>query len=270
MRWIHRAAHARSRPTSPRRPLAFDRKAVKVITIIGIPSAFLLHGYVGFIFGSIKANPVVEQRADADRVPLLGDRVRHRAGDPALHGASRRCAAKPIDMACLDKLASFLFYALIVDFSLEMLDFIHRLYESEESIKILSAAGHEQAVHQPDHPAGAARDARPARRSWSASRLFERFNEELRKLLYFVVGDPDPDRHLQHALERRDRRPAVLQEPPRPDDLQDGAPGHRGTCSPPIALLLLPFFVLAVLLKLLPPWETPAPSPAPGRRNRVI
>src|SRR5207244_1265997 len=27
------------------------------ITIIGIPSAFLLHGYVGFIFGSIKANP---------------------------------------------------------------------------------------------------------------------------------------------------------------------------------------------------------------------
>ena len=40
-------------------------------------------------------------------------------------------------MACLDKLASFLFYAMIVDFSLEMLDFIHRLYESEESIGIL-------------------------------------------------------------------------------------------------------------------------------------
>ena len=25
--------------------------------MIGIPSAFLLHGYVGFIFGSVKANP---------------------------------------------------------------------------------------------------------------------------------------------------------------------------------------------------------------------
>src|SRR3989338_2514365 len=35
----------------------FDNKAGKFITIIGIPSAFLLHGYVGFIFGSIKANP---------------------------------------------------------------------------------------------------------------------------------------------------------------------------------------------------------------------
>jgi formate-dependent nitrite reductase membrane component NrfD len=46
---------------------------------------------------------------------------------------------KEIDIRCLDKLASFLFYAMIVDFSLETLDFIHRIYESEESIKILSA-----------------------------------------------------------------------------------------------------------------------------------
>jgi len=45
---------------------------------------------------------------------------------------------RKINMACLDKLAQFLFYALVVDFSLEMLDFIHRLYESEESIEILS------------------------------------------------------------------------------------------------------------------------------------
>ena len=33
---------------------------------------------------------------------------------------------------------AFLLYALILDFSLEMLDFIHRLYEAEESIEILS------------------------------------------------------------------------------------------------------------------------------------
>jgi Ni/Fe-hydrogenase subunit HybB-like protein len=33
--------------------------------------------------------------------------------------------------------ASYLFYAVIVDFSLEALDFIHRLYQSEESVKIL-------------------------------------------------------------------------------------------------------------------------------------
>src|SRR6266702_6667236 len=34
----------------------YDRVGYAV-TMIGIPSAFLLHGYVGFIFGSVKANP---------------------------------------------------------------------------------------------------------------------------------------------------------------------------------------------------------------------
>lgn len=37
--------------------LHIDDRVGWVITLIGIPSAFLLHGYVGFIFGSIKANP---------------------------------------------------------------------------------------------------------------------------------------------------------------------------------------------------------------------
>ena len=40
-------------------------------------------------------------------------------------------------MGCLDTITSYLFYAVIVDFSLEALDFIHRLYQSEESVKIL-------------------------------------------------------------------------------------------------------------------------------------
>src|SRR3990172_2267713 len=34
-----------------------DEKIVKTLALVGIPSAFLLHGYVGFIFGAIKANP---------------------------------------------------------------------------------------------------------------------------------------------------------------------------------------------------------------------
>src|ERR1017187_5948116 len=37
--------------------LRVDERVGWVVTLIGIPSAFLLHGYVGFIFGSIKANP---------------------------------------------------------------------------------------------------------------------------------------------------------------------------------------------------------------------
>ncbi|MEO1837501.1 MAG: NrfD/PsrC family molybdoenzyme membrane anchor subunit [Akkermansiaceae bacterium] len=34
----------------------FDRKIISVLAGLGIPAAFALHGYVGFIFGSIKAN----------------------------------------------------------------------------------------------------------------------------------------------------------------------------------------------------------------------
>ncbi len=39
-----------------KKSLEIDEKIGRAITIIGIPSAFLLHGYVGFIFGSVKAN----------------------------------------------------------------------------------------------------------------------------------------------------------------------------------------------------------------------
>ena len=39
------------------RSLHIDERLGYFITLVGIPSAFLLHGYVGFIFGSVKANP---------------------------------------------------------------------------------------------------------------------------------------------------------------------------------------------------------------------
>lgn len=41
-------------------------------------------------------------------------------------------------MKCMNKLAELLLYAMIVDFALELLDFMQRLYESEESVHILS------------------------------------------------------------------------------------------------------------------------------------
>jgi Ni/Fe-hydrogenase subunit HybB-like protein len=37
--------------------LTFDRKIIKFLVGIGIPIAAVLHGYVGFIFGGVKANP---------------------------------------------------------------------------------------------------------------------------------------------------------------------------------------------------------------------
>ena len=39
------------------------------------------------------------------------------------------------DMNALDTVAKYLFYVLILDFTLEALDQIHRIYEAEESSK---------------------------------------------------------------------------------------------------------------------------------------
>ncbi len=137
MKWIHKAITLFSTDTSEA-AVEFDRKAVKVITAIGIPSAFLLHGYVGFIFGSIKANPWWSSVL-MPIVFLFSAIVSGIALVVLLYMVIIPLRREKIDMKCLDRMASFLFYAVIVDFSLEMLDFIHRLYESEESIKILSA-----------------------------------------------------------------------------------------------------------------------------------
>lgn len=116
--------------------LRFDKKAAKFITIIGIPSAFLLHGYVGFIFGSVKANPWWSSVL-MPVVFIFSAIVSGIALVMLLYLVISLFRGKPVDMACMDKLASFLLYAMILDLSLETLDFIHRIYESEESIKIL-------------------------------------------------------------------------------------------------------------------------------------
>jgi Ni/Fe-hydrogenase subunit HybB-like protein len=116
--------------------LQFDKKAGKLITIIGIPSAFLLHGYVGFIFGSVKANPWWSSVL-MPVVFLFSAIVSGIALVMLLYMVITLFRRKNVEMTCMDKLASFLLYAMILDFSLENLDFIHRIYESEESIKIL-------------------------------------------------------------------------------------------------------------------------------------
>ena len=135
-RLAYRLISLGSNDISPK-AVAFDQKAVHTITLIGIPSAFLLHGYVGFIFGSVKANPWWSSVL-MPIVFLFSAIVSGIALVLLLYYFTTLVRRKTPEMSCLDKLASFLLYALIVDLSLETLDFIHRLYESEESIKILS------------------------------------------------------------------------------------------------------------------------------------
>jgi Ni/Fe-hydrogenase subunit HybB-like protein len=232
--------------------LMFDKKMVKAITIIGIPSAFLLHGYVGFIFGSIKANPWWNSVL-MPIVFLFSAIVSGISLVILIYMVVTPSRGEKIDMPCLDKMSSYLFYAVIVDFSLEFLDFIHRLYQSEESIKILSEMVMNklyislviiQVLLGMIIPLGV-----------MVTVKLLKFNEELRRLLYFlsailiqlgifatrwnvVIGGQMFSKSFRGLTSYK-------------MDIM----GMEGLLTS-LLLMVLPFVVLAILIKILPPWQS--------------
>jgi len=116
--------------------LRLDERAGFVVTLVGIPSAFLLHGYVGFIFGSVKANPWWSTPL-MPIVFLFSAIVSGIAAVMLLYMAITRLRGQPIDMRCVDEVARYLFYAFVIDFALESLDLVHRIYEADESFRTL-------------------------------------------------------------------------------------------------------------------------------------
>ena len=116
--------------------LEWDERLGYIITVIGVPSAFLLHGYVGFIFGSIKANPWWST-VMMPVIFLLSAMVSGIALVMFMYMVISWIRKVKIDMAALDEIGKFLFLVLILDFTLESLDQVHRIYEAEESFEIL-------------------------------------------------------------------------------------------------------------------------------------
>jgi Ni/Fe-hydrogenase subunit HybB-like protein len=249
-KWVLKILSLFSTDTSEQ-AVAFDKKTVKVITVIGIPSAFLLHGYVGFIFGSVKANPWWSS-VMMPVVFLFSAIVSGIAIVMLLYMIVVPLRGGKIDMKCLDKTASFLFYAVIVDFSIEVLDFIHRLYESEESIKILSELVTTKLFMSLVVLQILLGMLLPLA-VMVVIRVFK-LQEEVRKLLYFVCG-------LLIQLGIFSTRWNVV------IGGQLFSKSFRGLTTykmelmgiegflVALALLIIPFIVLSVLIKLLPPWK---------------
>jgi Ni/Fe-hydrogenase subunit HybB-like protein len=123
------------------RALAIDDRTGWLITVVGIPSAFLLHGYVGFIFGSVKANPWWSTPL-MPVVFLFSAMVSGIALVMVLYMLMMWVRRKTIDMKCVDTVARYLFYTFLIDFSLEMLDLIHRIYEADDSFRSLDFMVH--------------------------------------------------------------------------------------------------------------------------------
>jgi len=263
-RWLYYGLTLGATDTSEK-ALRFDDSAGRWITIIGIPSAFLLHGYVGFIFGSVKANPWWSSVL-MPVVFLLSAIVSGIALVLILYMVTTLARWKPVDMRCLDKLGQFLFYAIVVDFSLEILDFLHRLYESEESIEILSRLIEGrlfislivlQLVLGTLVPLAILGLTSPALRP----RPLIRVPDELRRLLYLgsailvqigilsirwnvVIGGQLFSKSLRGLTVYKVEFLGI-----------EGLAMALG-------LLLLPLLILWGLIRLLPPWQDPAPVPS--------
>ena len=123
------------------RSLRIDERLGYFITLVGIPSAFLLHGYVGFIFGSVKANPWWSSPL-MPIVFIFSAMVSGIAAVMLLYMLSSRLRGKDININCLDKIAQYLLYTFVIDFSLEMLDLLQRIYEADESFRSLDFMVH--------------------------------------------------------------------------------------------------------------------------------
>lgn len=246
---IYKALTLGSEDVSPAARL-IDEKVGYTVTVIGIPSAFMLHGYVGFIFGSVKANPWWSTPL-MPIVFLFSAMVSGIAAVLVLYMASMKLNKMPIDMRCLDTIAKYLFYTFVIDFTLEMLDLVHRTYEADESFRSLDFMVHtrlwgSQVILQ-------ILLGTLAPLTILAATQLGRFSEKTRRVFYptaclmtlvgifamrwnvVIGGQLFSKSFLGYTTYKM------------------GFATREGLL-PSIGLMLLPFVILIVLVKLLPPW----------------
>jgi len=108
--------------------LRIDQKLINLLAGIGIPWAFLLHGYVGFIFGSVKANPWWATPLQP-LIFLMSAVVSGIAMLMVMYSVFRWRARLPYDMRMMRRLMDYLWGFLILDVVLEGLEVVYMFYE---------------------------------------------------------------------------------------------------------------------------------------------
>src|ERR1051325_6712146 len=254
-RIVYKALTLGSENVSPAARI-IDDKVGYTVTVIGIPSAFMLHGYVGFIFGSIKANPWWSTPL-MPIVFLFSAMTSGIAAVLLLYMACMKVKKMAIDMRCLDTIAKYLFYTFVIDFTLEMLDLIHRTYEADESFRSLDFMVHTRLWTSQVLIQILLGTVVPLF-LLAATQLF-RLAPGVRRAMYLTAGclimigifamrwnvviggQLFSKSFLGYTSYKLDfvTREGLL---------------------PAIALLLLPFGIFTVLVKVLPPWTQPKPS----------
>ena len=248
-RWIYKVLTLGSSNVSEA-ALRMDDKVGWFITLIGIPSAFLLHGYVGFLFGSIKANPWWSTPL-MPVVFIFSAMVSGIAAVLLLYMLTSKLKGIKIEMRCVDTIGRYLLYAFIIDFSLEMLDLIHRLYEADESLNALDFMVHTKLFFSQVILQILVGTLVPI--GLLGLTQIVKLSEAVRKRIYVTAGS------LTMVSILAMRWNVVIGG-------QLFSKSFLGYTSykmefatregllPAIALIILPFIILWVLVKLLPPW----------------
>lgn len=116
---------------------AADNWLIGVLSIIGIPAACVLHGYVGFLFGAVKANPWWST-ALMPVIFLASAIVSGIAGLILLYLFLCRRRGQRADADCVRAMSRALWISLTVAVSLEMLELIHMGYEGHAEWKVIA------------------------------------------------------------------------------------------------------------------------------------
>ncbi len=231
--------------------LRVDDRAGWIITLIGIPSAFMLHGYVGFIFGSVKANPWWSTPL-MPVVFLFSAMVSGIALVLLMYMVTSAIRRRAIDMNCLDTIAKYLFYTFVIDFSLEMLDLIHRIYEADESFRSLDFMVHSRLFLSQIVLQIFVGTLTPL--TLLALTQLVQFSEQVRKRIYAAVAI------LTMIGIFAMRWNVVIGGQLFSKSFLGYTTYKMGFVTkegmlPAIVLLILPFAILYLLIKILPPWQ---------------
>ena len=115
---------------------ALDSKLLLLLAIVGIPAAHGLHGYIGFVYGSLKARMWWE----SDLMPvifLFSAIVSGVALLMVLYVIASKLRRVPIDHACLKGMTYALWGFLMFTLILEGLEFSNLVYKGKEGVDVI-------------------------------------------------------------------------------------------------------------------------------------
>ena len=107
--------------------LKLDHKIISFLAAIGIPMACILHGYVGFIFGGVKANPLWATPL-MPVIFLLSACVSGIAGIVITYTIIMKFTGREVDTDCIRACLKYLWGFFIFDFVFEMLEIFSHGY----------------------------------------------------------------------------------------------------------------------------------------------